>query len=65
MNDLHVGGDFDEFLSEEGLLQEATAVAVTRLRKMLLDGACSDPVGEFDPAYFEALRTALGSESKF
>ncbi|HLF96840.1 MAG TPA: helix-turn-helix domain-containing protein [Methylococcaceae bacterium] len=31
MNEKHVGGGFDEFLAEEALLEEATAVAVKRV----------------------------------
>jgi antitoxin HicB len=31
MNAKHLGGDFDEFLDEEGLLEEAEAVATKRV----------------------------------
>ncbi len=31
MNENHIGSDFDEFLAEEGLLEEAEAVAVKRV----------------------------------
>ena len=31
-NDQHVGSSFDDFLQEEGLLEEATAVAIKRVR---------------------------------
>lgn len=31
MNENHIGSDFDEFLSEEGLLGEVEAVAVKRV----------------------------------
>jgi len=31
MNNPHVGSDFDDFLTEEGMLEEATAVAVKRV----------------------------------
>jgi predicted XRE-type DNA-binding protein len=30
-NDQHVGSSFDDFLQEEGLLEEATAVAIKRV----------------------------------
>jgi plasmid maintenance system antidote protein VapI len=31
MNEKHIGSDFDDFLAEEGLLEEAEAVAVKRV----------------------------------
>ena len=31
MNENHIGSDFDDFLAEEGLLEEAEAVAVKRV----------------------------------
>lgn len=31
MSNPHVGSDFDDFLAEEGMLEEATAVAVKRV----------------------------------
>ncbi len=31
MNENHIGSNFDDFLSEEGLLEEAEAVAVKRV----------------------------------
>ena len=31
MNENHIGSDFDDFLSEEGLLEEAEATAVKRV----------------------------------
>ncbi len=31
MNEKHIGSNFDDFLSEEGLLEEAEAVAVKRV----------------------------------
>jgi predicted XRE-type DNA-binding protein len=31
MNEYHIGSDFDDFLAEEGLLEEAEAVAVKRV----------------------------------
>jgi antitoxin HicB len=31
MNENHLGSDFDEFLAEEGLLEDAEAVAVKRV----------------------------------
>ena len=31
MNKKHIGGDFDEFLDSEGLLEDAEAVAVKRV----------------------------------
>jgi antitoxin HicB len=31
MNGKHIGSDFDDFLAEEGLLEEAEAVAVKRV----------------------------------
>ena len=31
MNNPHVGSGFDEFLAEEGMLEEATAIAVKRV----------------------------------
>ncbi len=31
MNENHIGSDFDDFLSEEGLLEEAEAIAVKRV----------------------------------
>jgi hypothetical protein len=31
MNDKHVGSDFDDFLREEGLLEEVEAVAAKRV----------------------------------
>ena len=31
MNETHIGSNFDDFLSEEGLLEEAEAVAVKRV----------------------------------
>ncbi len=31
MNQNHIGSDFDDFLAEEGLLEEAEAVAVKRV----------------------------------
>lgn len=31
MNDKHVGSDFDDFLREEGLLEEVEAVAANRV----------------------------------
>jgi plasmid maintenance system antidote protein VapI len=31
MNENHIGSDFDDFLTEEGLLEEAEAVAVKRV----------------------------------
>ena len=46
MNESRLGGDFDEFLGEEGLLAEAEAVAVKRvvafqLARLLEDGRLS------------------------
>lgn len=34
-----------------------------RLRELLLDGARSEPVGEFDPAYFADLRSTIHGTS--
>ena len=31
INENHIGSDFDDFLAEEGLLEEAEAVAVKRV----------------------------------
>ncbi|MCX7784372.1 MAG: helix-turn-helix domain-containing protein [Meiothermus sp.] len=31
MGERHIGGDFDEFLSDEGILEEAEAVATKRV----------------------------------
>ncbi len=31
MNEQHIGGDFDDFLAEEGLLADAEAVAIKRV----------------------------------
>lgn len=34
-----------------------------RLRELLLEGAQSEPVGEFDPAYFASLRATVRGTS--
>lgn len=42
-NDRHIGSDFDDFLREEGVLQETEAVAANRVSAGPGDGPGGDP----------------------
>lgn len=44
LTDQHVGSDLDDFLLEEGLLEEAEAVAAKRVFAFLISEGSSKPV---------------------